>query len=266
MSQPTPVDLEARIAALEAERAARPRRRHLSRKRLGVLLVAIALAAPAVVLANHRFSDVPTANSFHGQIDTLANAGITVGCNPPTNTHYCPADPVRRDQMAAFIIRSAGRMDQTLYEFPTVVEGSPFASLTIKTEGRAWIDASASFYFLSENTPSGADYPCEKYASLEIDGIADDRTFMWARAKSNPVADDWETFNASGQYAIAVDKGNHTVRLIWGNGIGVCEMSIGRGSLTAQVVPFDASTAGTPALPVGGAAGGPGSGSKTSGR
>ena len=36
---------------------------------------------------------------FEQDIDRLRNAGVTLGCNPPTNTRYCPSDPVRRDQM-----------------------------------------------------------------------------------------------------------------------------------------------------------------------
>jgi hypothetical protein len=43
---------------------------------------------------------------FENDIDKLATAGITKGCNPPDNTNYCPKDPVTRGQMAAFIHRS----------------------------------------------------------------------------------------------------------------------------------------------------------------
>jgi len=43
---------------------------------------------------------------FEGDIDRLRVAGITVGCNPPDNNHFCPADPVRRDQMASFLARA----------------------------------------------------------------------------------------------------------------------------------------------------------------
>ena len=41
-----------------------------------------------------------------GGIEALAAAGITTGCNPPTNNRFCPRDPVTRGQMAAFISRS----------------------------------------------------------------------------------------------------------------------------------------------------------------
>jgi len=266
MSQPS-LDLEARVAALEADRSAKSARRlfsrRISRKRLGVLLLVASLAAPAVVLATHRFSDVPTASTFHTQISILADAGITKGCNPPTNTLYCPADPVRRDQMSAFIIRSAGRMTQQSFSFPAVVSGSPFISLTVKTEGRAWINARAAFYFLTDSTVTSPSFPCEKAVDVFIDGINDTNARIWGRTNVNPASGDWEVIPAAADYAIAVDAGNHTVELRWLDGSGTCDMVVGRGTFSAEVVPFDATTAGTPALPTrgGGAAGG---GSKSS--
>ena len=34
--------------------------------------------------------------------------GITQGCNPPSNTRFCPNDFVTRGQMAAFLVRAKG--------------------------------------------------------------------------------------------------------------------------------------------------------------
>ena len=53
------------------------------------------------------FSDDDT-SIFESQIDKLGTAGITRGCNPPTNTKFCPKDVVRRDQMASFLARALG--------------------------------------------------------------------------------------------------------------------------------------------------------------
>jgi hypothetical protein len=55
--------------------------------------------------ANQRFNDVPPSNSFYSFIERMAVLQITLGCggNPPM---YCPAQPVLREQMAAFIIRA----------------------------------------------------------------------------------------------------------------------------------------------------------------
>ena len=45
---------------------------------------------------------------FENDIDKLATAGVTRGCNPPTNDRYCPDEPVLRDQMASFLARALG--------------------------------------------------------------------------------------------------------------------------------------------------------------
>ncbi len=45
---------------------------------------------------------------FKGDIDRLATAGVTKGCNPPLNDRYCPNDSVTRGQMAAFLHRALG--------------------------------------------------------------------------------------------------------------------------------------------------------------
>lgn len=43
---------------------------------------------------------------FEGDIDRIKMAGVTVGCNPPDNTNFCPGEPVGRDQMASFLARA----------------------------------------------------------------------------------------------------------------------------------------------------------------
>ncbi len=45
---------------------------------------------------------------FEDDIDRLGTAGVTKGCNPPTNTMYCPNDYVTRGQIAAFLHRAFG--------------------------------------------------------------------------------------------------------------------------------------------------------------
>ncbi len=54
-----------------------------------------------------RFLDVPETHTFYADIEWLASAGITKGCNPAEgNTKYCPDSPVTRGQMAAFLDRA----------------------------------------------------------------------------------------------------------------------------------------------------------------
>jgi hypothetical protein len=55
--------------------------------------------------ANQRFNDVPPGNLFYGFIDRIAVLNITLGCTPDHH-FYCPADPVTRAQMAAFLVRA----------------------------------------------------------------------------------------------------------------------------------------------------------------
>jgi hypothetical protein len=43
---------------------------------------------------------------FERDIDRLATAGVTKGCNPPVNDKFCPKDFVTRGQMAAFLHRA----------------------------------------------------------------------------------------------------------------------------------------------------------------
>lgn len=61
-------------------------------------------------IEGNRFHD--TSNSiFFSDIGWLSDRGITKGCNPPKNTHYCPDDFVTRGQMAAFLVRALGYAD-----------------------------------------------------------------------------------------------------------------------------------------------------------
>ena len=53
-----------------------------------------------------RFADVPTTHLFFADVEWLAAEGITLGCNPPANTNFCPDAKVTRGQMAAFLDRA----------------------------------------------------------------------------------------------------------------------------------------------------------------
>lgn len=54
---------------------------------------------------------------FENDIERIAGAGITAGCNPPTNTRFCPDDYVTRGQMAAFLARALGLSSTGTAEF-----------------------------------------------------------------------------------------------------------------------------------------------------
>jgi hypothetical protein len=60
--------------------------------------------------ASQRFNDVPPQNTFYAFIDRLAELQITLGCTPD-HLMYCPSDPVKREQMAAFLLRGLGEFN-----------------------------------------------------------------------------------------------------------------------------------------------------------
>ncbi len=68
------------------------------------------------------------ASIFESDIDRLAAAGITRGCNPPVNDRFCPDDNVTRGQMAAFIRRALTRpLMITTTELPIAFVGEPYS-------------------------------------------------------------------------------------------------------------------------------------------
>lgn len=52
-----------------------------------------------------RFADVAPLSEHFGNINAIAEAGITSGCDPD-GPLYCPEDTVPRGQMATFIARA----------------------------------------------------------------------------------------------------------------------------------------------------------------
>jgi hypothetical protein len=52
------------------------------------------------------FNDVPASGPFAPWIEELYNRGVVAGCNAPGGPNYCPDDPVLRQQMAVFLLRT----------------------------------------------------------------------------------------------------------------------------------------------------------------
>lgn len=53
---------------------------------------------------NHFVDD--NGHLFEADINKIAAAGITLGCNPPSNTRFCPDTSVRRAEMATLLARA----------------------------------------------------------------------------------------------------------------------------------------------------------------
>jgi hypothetical protein len=57
---------------------------------------------------SQRFID-DNGSIHEADVAAIAALGITVGCNPPMNSEYCPAGSVTRAEMAAFLLRAIGQ-------------------------------------------------------------------------------------------------------------------------------------------------------------
>ncbi len=77
-------------------------------------------AAPA-----DYFNDDGT-SLFQIDINALAAAGITRGCNPPANDQFCPTTAVTRGEMAAFLVRAFSYSDPGRSDWFTDDDGSVF--------------------------------------------------------------------------------------------------------------------------------------------
>jgi hypothetical protein len=250
MSEPSIAELEQRIQELEGR--ARPRigvrfgRRSLRRATIAIV-AALAIALPAGVVAIHQFTDVPNSSPYHAAIGALKDAGITSGC---TVTTYCPADPVRRESMAAFLTRGLGRMTGTEFYFPAITEGSAFATVSINTQGTAYLNARAAFYGLITPGAGGESYLCEHLVYLSVDGsdvFAHPAGNGYTTADQAPIS--YQLTPIALDINPVVNAGAHTVSLVYyGDTTGTCTFAVGRGSLTATVVPFG-PTGGTATEP-----------------
>ena len=67
---------------------------------------------------------------FEADIARLAAAGVTRGCNPPTNDRFCPSDYVTREQMAAFLSRALGGSSPLPPPTPPPAVDQPEAPIT----------------------------------------------------------------------------------------------------------------------------------------
>ena len=76
----------------------------LPREQMAVFLVRALDLPPTEV---DYFTD-DDGSPFEDHINRIAEAKITLGCNPPANDHFCPDRTVTRGQMAAFFKRAWG--------------------------------------------------------------------------------------------------------------------------------------------------------------
>ena len=143
------------------------------RRRLGVALgvAIVVLIAPAIALASHQFGDVPTSASYHDEVESLVNAGITSGCG---GGNYCPNQAVTRGQMAQFMTRGLGIATAGYGELPaSQADDFYVATVAIHTGGLpgktgfVTVDADLQVLDLNAFCPCGIIFSIEETTTLE---------------------------------------------------------------------------------------------------
>jgi hypothetical protein len=107
----------------------------MNKKSTRILLLFAAFAlfiVPVVALAAAGFDDVDDDNVFVADIQWMKDKAITKGCNPPSNTNFCPEKAVTRQQMAAFMRRLATKkvVDAATAVDSDTLDGKDAADLT----------------------------------------------------------------------------------------------------------------------------------------
>jgi hypothetical protein len=206
--------------------------KRLKRARPLVLLLALALASP--VLASDTFSDVPTDSVHHNDINTIKVAGITQGCNPPANTLYCPADSVRRDQMASFLQRGLGRGGRGSGSSTITTSGFDLvaaASESITVPGSGFVLVTGSIV-----ASGGSGCPCIVSSKVRDDDSGVTSAWYMYETLDNTVYSEAYAATTS-TWMFPVAAGTHTFSVVATrfNGTGTTTIY---GQVTAVWVPF----------------------------
>ena len=70
-----------------------------------VVVLAVLIAPVAAAGATSLWADIPDDSIFVNDTNWMKITGVSIGCNPPANTNYCPKEFLTREQMAAFMHR-----------------------------------------------------------------------------------------------------------------------------------------------------------------
>jgi len=182
-----------------------PIRARRTRYRTFVALIVILFLIPvAATAAGGPFTDDDD-SMFESDIEWMAAEGITYGCNPPVNDHYCPDANVTRGQMAAFMHRFADTQASTaylvaadasmeitgqdLYETVLELEGLPAGSYHVVAKGE----------FGSSELFTEARPRCTLFAGHEFDTTSPDvgpgQTVPWVLTAVTYLAEDNSVIN-----------------------------------------------------------------------
>jgi hypothetical protein len=230
-------------------------RRWWARSLLAVAVLAVVFVPAA--WANHEFSDVPTASPHHAAVSSLAAAGITGGCGPSL---YCPANAVRRDEMASFLTRGLPRL--AMDSITNAVDLPTTGAVTLIEEETMIVPGSAGTQYvrvdgiaqMNTGTP-GTVCPCTLAARIrQVSPEVFSPTFFFDVAPG-PGGDIDDTFFVS--WAFTVPSGLHTYQLqMWqDSNTGVAAvLPVSNAATIVQSFPFNQGANGG-ALSVGNGSG-----------
>ena len=235
-----------------------PRRRRLP---IAFIVAIVAIAVPALAFANHQFTDVPTASTYHDDVEVLVGAAITTGCG---GGNYCPGQAVTRGQMAAFLNRGLGIATSSYGEIPVEESGTSYiATISIpagaSTGGTGYVTVAADVTAFI----TGGICPCGVIIGLEnldtFEGTPVTSLVIPADsvegAQVNTGSVDW-TFEVPtgvdaefGVWAQVFPDGP----VVLGEGTEGAPVSLGglEAMMTAEYSPFGSAFSGGPKLPAG---------------
>ncbi len=113
------------------------------------------------------FFDDDEESIFEGDINRLAASGITLGCNPPSNTKFCPTQTVKRDQMASFLARALINFPPNPTTTSTTV-GSTTSTTTSSTTSTSTTSSTTSTTSSTTTTTNAPSNPVVTQASFRI--------------------------------------------------------------------------------------------------
>ncbi len=96
-------------------------------------IIALAYKLPEPTTIDHKFTDVKAQNWYNGYVQTLVNLDITKGTTPTT---FEPGSPVRRGQLASFVVRTEKKLAPVIpapTPTPVIPEGNTPLNNAIKT-------------------------------------------------------------------------------------------------------------------------------------
>ena len=107
------------------------------------------------------FTDVDRDSVHASSIDALRSSGITLGCD---STRYCPDQPVARGEMATFIYRSLGLLE----ERQDVLEFDGAVVIDVDSRVEAELHAGGVSYFRFEVPEGGGFAGVETHGDLDL--------------------------------------------------------------------------------------------------